>query len=582
MNFHVAHQERDLQIFKEQVNLLYQQTRSETKSNPIPPLIIALFFYDSIGLLFLSFWLITIEIAIFSKTYFLSVFDRYKDREDRWVLNITIANTLHCLIGSFLFLAFDLNQHYAMAVVFSGILLILSSIMAHILASVPNVYILPCLAIHLPVAARCFFTDAPGFTLIGICYLIGAVQFIWLNRNTCKTISESIRLRFENNDLITELEQKKQLAEQANELKTKFLASASHDLRQPLHTMNLFLELLGHETIKPEQRGYLDKVTASSESLTRMLNTLLDISKMDANTIEVRNEHFHLDGVVKTLVEEFMPLAAQKKLTIRTEGLTNAVVFSDRILVERVLRNLIDNAVKYTLRGEVMLAYRKNGEFYTLIVSDTGPGIPESEQQKVFEEFYQLNNPQRDRRLGLGLGLSIVRRLCAILGTEIVLNSAESHGSKWSFNIPCGEVSLIDETPAKIQSLTNALNILVIDDEVDILVGMADLLTTWGNTVETAQTIDNAVVLIQSGTFVPAVLICDYRLRDYKTGLDAIDVIRETLKDAIPAIVLTGDTTPEVVELCKRNRLPLLYKPIKPAKLLSALNNALNSYCESS
>lgn len=569
--------ERQRQIFSEQVKLLFEQTKTGSKINFIPPLIIALIVSRVVDTTILVPWLVSIQAASLIKLYLVSDYAATLRRDEkRWVNSIIVTDVLYCAIGSALFVAIDIDKNFLISVVGSGVLLILSSSMAQILASVSRAYVFPCLAIHLPVAAKSFLVDMPEFDLLGVCYLIGAVQFIGLSRNIYKTILESIELRFEKSDLIAELDKKRVDAEQANRAKTQFLAAASHDLRQPLHTMSLFIEILNQELTQSDHAALLDKIAASSESLTNMLNTLLDISKLDANTVEVNPIHLKLDALVSSVVNDFVPLATQKGISITMDVAENTYVYTDLLYLERILRNLVGNAVKFCNQGGVIVScVVEVGGRYTLSISDTGIGIPEHALDKVFDEYYQVNNPERDRKLGLGLGLSIVKRLCQLLGTEIRLKSIEHKGTVATLLLPAGDSALIK--PARepiVQNVLKNLQVLVVDDQKDILLAMRLLLERWGCATLIAQSLEESLSRMEMESFTPDIIISDYRLREKENGFHVIDVIRNKLQNQqMPAILLTGDTTPEVVDYCRQAGLLLIYKPIKPAKLHKALQH---------
>ncbi|MDO9465732.1 MAG: HAMP domain-containing sensor histidine kinase, partial [Thiobacillus sp.] len=271
-----------------------------------------------------------------------------------------------------------------------------------------------------------------------------------------------------------DLAAKKTMAERANQAKSRFFAAASHDLRQPLHALSLFVAALKTRNQQPETQTLIDNIEASTAAMELLFNALLDISRLDAGAIEAHPVHFSLQKILNDLDHQFSPLAAEKLLRLRFRP-CNVTLYSDPFLIERILANLIANAIRYTDDGGVLVACRRRGRMVRLSVVDTGRGIPSDQQESVFHEFVQLHNPARDRSKGLGLGLAIVSRLGRLLGHRVDLRSRPGHGSMFSIDVPCGDAALIQppapaSTPGQIPD--DAL-VLLVDDESAILRGMA-------------------------------------------------------------------------------------------------------------
>lgn len=434
------------------------------------------------------------------------------------------------------------------------------------------------------ISYRLFSFDDRMFTAVGFLTLMFLFANLVFARTINRSIVETIKLRFKNDDLLEKFKQQKeradlarQKAEQASIAKSRFLAAASHDLRQPLHALSLFIDALKDTNTEAGRSRIFPKIDTSLEALRKLFDALLDVSRLDAKVVKPESTHFDLSKLLITLKEEFESAANNKKIEIRVHS-NKAVVFSDRLLLERVLRNLVSNAIRYTRSGSVLLSTRLRGEEILLQVWDTGVGIPPESRSEVFVEFQQLHNKHRDREQGLGLGLALVRRICDLLGHSLSLDSRLDIGSVFSIRVPQGEPSLIIDK--KVESVSHSWDldgckVLVIDDEREILQAMKTLLTKWGCHVFTADSLPAAIAILKAGDIKPELILSDLRLRDDSTGIEALDGIREYLGFSIPGILITGDTDPERIKLVKQSDYELLQKPVRPAHLRSVINHHL-------
>ena len=366
----------------------------------------------------------------------------------------------------------------------------------------------------------------------------------------------------------------KHQAEDANLAKSKFLAAASHDLRQPIHAQGLFLDVLSHTELTGQQRKLLANISATSDASADMLNTLLNFSRVEAGVIETQVQSFRMQPLLNKIEREFEQQADANGLAYRSRE-TNLVVQSDPALIELILRNLVSNAIRYTERGGLLVACRKRGDQAVLEVWDTGIGITPAHQQEVFREFHQLGNPERDRRKGLGLGLAIVQGLARTLGHRLTLASTLHRGSVFRLSLPLATTALPVARMAVKQGVAQLFNlrVLVIDDDETVLAGMLHLLRGWGCECEVAESIEGALVL--ACAHAPDLVISDYRLREQRTGLEAIAALRALLGDALPALLITGDTAPDRLREALASGIPLLHKPVSPEQLRHGLVMAL-------
>ena len=388
---------------------------------------------------------------------------------------------------------------------------------------------------------------------------------------------ESFALRFENLDVLEKLKEQKLIAENANIAKSKFLAATSHDLRQPLHALGFFIDAL---KATPDNKSELfSKIDSSMSSLEGLFDSLLDISRLDAGVIPVSLQDFSLQTIFENLKNEFEEDATQNKLLLDFERCHN-VVHSDPDLLKRLLGNLISNAIRYTEQGKINVEVNTKGADCLISVSDTGIGISAKNLKHVFDEFHQINNPERDRRKGLGLGLAIVKKLAKLLGAKLSVRSEVEKGSRFAIQIPKGDPKNIESQPEKRTYQNRELfnrKILLIDDEIDIRKAMEYSLSNWGCEVVCCESELDAINKIESLAFDYELIISDLRLRENKNGIDAIQSIFKKTGKITPAMLVSGDTTPQSITDAQKSGFRLLHKPLKPAELRLNLINLLEN-----
>jgi two-component system, sensor histidine kinase len=395
------------------------------------------------------------------------------------------------------------------------------------------------------------------------------------------SIDEFISLRFENSGLIEELRRRKEAAEQANIAKSRFLAAASHDLRQPLHALGLFVQALEESPLANRERQVIGNIRHSVDAMEELFNALLDISRLDAGVVQPCVSTIPLATVFDRVRFEFAPVARQKRVSL-TVMKTSAHVVSDPSLLARIVRNLLANAVRYTDRGGVVLGCRRRGKTVRIEVWDTGRGIPPERHSEIFREFYQLENPERDRRKGLGLGLAIVERLSRLLDHPVELRSTVGKGSMFAITVPLGAAEdyiPIETGPdtAGVFDLSGSL-VLVIDDEGAVQEGMAALLRKWQCEVLTAGSGKEMLQQLVTVQRLPDLIICDYRLRAGENGIEVVEMLRNEFNVDIPAVLVTGDTAPDRLRDAEASGLPILHKPLNPARLRTLIANLLREH----
>ena len=409
-----------------------------------------------------------------------------------------------------------------------------------------------------------------------------------------RTFEQSQRRRFENELLVGALLERKrdaeasrQVAEQANQAKSKFLATASHDLRQPLQALRLFSDALQDTAREKETVRLAGQIGKSVNALVDMFDDLLDVSRLDAGIVEPRKQHFMLGSLFDRIYSDFAPLAQAKGLSIQLpvcngkewgpQNICNVVIHSDPFLLERMLRNLISNAIRYTDTGGVVVRCTCMMGKVGLEVADTGIGIRADTLPHIFEEYYQADNPHRDRRKGLGLGLSIVRRIESLLECKVRVSSQPGAGSVFSFEVPIGNSENLAQ-PFVITHSQYDLNgrvVALVEDDPDIREVTTDLMQQWGCKVIAGEYAEDVMRKLDIAELRPDLLVCDFRLPYGMTAIHVIKRMRELWGEGLPAVVLTGDTASETLQEIHDSDAILLHKPIAPIRLRAMMHFAL-------
>ncbi len=451
-----------------------------------------------------------------------------------------------------------------------------------LLSPVLPVFIVFAVAELSAMASKVWLLGDPAYNALGVAGIFYIATLIGQARNSAIAARTAIELRFDKSELVVQLLAEKAIAEQARceaeeayAAKSKFLAAASHDLRQPIHAQGLFLDVLSHTELSNRQRKLLGHVCAASDASAEMLNTLLDFSRIEAGVIEPQMRAFRMQPLLNKIEREFEQQADAKGLAYRSRE-TELVVDSDPALIEMILRNLVSNAIRYTARGGLLVTCRKRGVHALLEVRDTGIGIASSQQREVFREFHQLGNPERDRRKGLGLGLAIVNGLARRLDHKLSLISTPQRGSVFRLLIPIASMLPVEERGVeRLKMQTLQARVLVVEDDAAVRAGMLHLLRDWGCECEAVDSIEEALEVAR--TLKPDAVISDYRLREQSTGLEAIAALRKVLGDSLPALLITGDTAPNRLREAQAGGIPLLHKPVSPDQLYHGLVKALQT-----
>jgi signal transduction histidine kinase len=422
----------------------------------------------------------------------------------------------------------------------------------------------------------------------------GVVAGLWGHRMAAslnRSMVQSMTLSLRNENLVAALEARsarlreqtaiaedaRRLAEQAERAKTRFLAAASHDLRQPMHAISLLVGALRPRSSGAE-REIMARLERSVEVMDGLFNAILDLSKLDSGAMKPEIAEVPLRAILEPLELHFAPEAAAKNLALGVFA-SRAVVKTDAALLERALRNLISNAIKYTREGRVLVGCRRRGERLLIAVWDTGVGITADHLDQVFEEYFQVDGSPRDRSQGLGLGLSIVRRLARLLGSEIEVSSVPGAGSRFGLELPLASYRRVDTEsraaePGRCAALEGKF-ILVVDDEADARFGTEALLREWGCHSASAGSLEELAATLERELRFPDAVIADYRIGERETGLEAISAVRAYTGEDTPALIVTGAEFLEAEARAAIAVFPVVRKPVAIEQLRRHLLAAL-------
>ena len=384
-----------------------------------------------------------------------------------------------------------------------------------------------------------------------------------------------LAVRFHNEDLVGQLRSQVDVAARANEEKTRFVASAAHDLRQPLHALGMFCATLEQRLQNTPDRPLVRNMLTAIESLEESFGAMLDISRLDAGIVQAAPQTFPIRDVFRRLYQQFGGDAEARDLALRFRA-TRRIVSSDPLLLERILANLVQNALRYTRRGGVLVAARRHATGVALEVWDTGPGIPTDKLEMIFREFYQIDNPERDRSRGLGMGLAIVQRLCHLLQHPLEVRSREGRGSVFRLVVPEGDVNALavsKEAETLPPRKTGTITVLLIDDERAIREATRELLRPMQVNVVVAATIAEAAACAEKSTERIDMILSDWRLRGKENGLEAVRAVRAISGEGTPAVLITGETSPELLKQAHEAGLVVLHKPLQPRQLIRLIKH---------
>lgn len=404
----------------------------------------------------------------------------------------------------------------------------------------------------------------PGGTL-GLVIAIAGGAYCLALFSISRRVFELFRQSFE---MRSQLAAALSAAEQADGAKTRFLAAASHDLRQPIHSLSLFSAALGMQPLDAKAADIAQNIDGAVKTLASQLDALLDISKLDAGVVPVNPRRCDLGELLRRLQTELQTTALEKNIELAFEGPGHAYALTDPVLLERIVRNLVTNAIAHNADCRIGLLMEPRGQYWSISIVDDGCGIPLADQGKIFEEFYQVDNPARDRNNGLGLGLAIVARLSRLLELDLDFESEPGRGTRFSLLLPAESAAEPADSPAPACDAMENLRVLVIDDEQSVRDGMKLLLDTMGCSVATAGDTEAALALARECK--PDIALVDLRLRGEEDGLETIERLQHIVP-GMPAIIITGDTAPDRLQKVQAAGIPVLHKPVLADTLKQAI-----------
>lgn len=392
----------------------------------------------------------------------------------------------------------------------------------------------------------------------------------------CHALRASIEVRLRNAELVEELRAQKKAADEANVAKSRFLAVASHDLRQPLHSLELFVQALEDTPLPAHAQQLVGNVRRSVDSMEELFDGLLDISRLDAGVVRAREEVMALAELFERLSFEYATIAQRKGLRLRVMK-TSLCVRSDPTLLARILRNLVANAVRYTDRGRVTVGCRRRGDRVSIEVWDTGPGIPAEKCAEIFQEFTQLGNPDRDRRKGLGLGLAIVERLAKLLGHSVLLRSRVGKGSVFAVSVARGQMEAIPEPARRIAGhfdLRGRL-LLLIQGKPVVQEELTELLRSWNCEVVAAASLTQMTAMLRELPRAPDLIIAEHEAHG-DSGVAGVELLRNEFNFEVPALLVGLTAESAGASADTRGGLPILYWPCNAGRLRTLVSNLLH------
>jgi len=580
---------REMQVRAELVSTIYQHIPRSTAGVLVGAATVVWGLWSEVRHDTLLLWLAAIGAIMAWRIALYRAFPKNSPAADAvayWERTWTISTGVHGSIwgSSALFMYVpDSPAHEALLLV--ALFAISTAAVPLVVRHLPSLYTF-VLCVLVPIMVRLAFDgDDTQIALLTISALVMYGIFVF-GTELHETITESVRRRYQNIELIEQLtdqtakaEAARKDADEANRMKSRFLAAASHDLRQPMHALGLFSDSLRRRIRDPEERALADRICQSAESIEQTFDALMDISRLDAGVVQANIGPYSLQTILDNVARDCAAEAQSKGIKLRTRS-TALAVRSDGVLLERIVRNLAANAVRYTERGGVLISCRTRSDTVSIEVWDTGIGIASDKHQRIFDEFYQA--AERDRREGLGLGLAIVKRLARLLNAELTLRSEPGLGSVFKLRLPRSappaSAPVNDPVASKrtLSALADAV-VLVIDDDPRVLDAMTQTIVSWGMRAVPARSLDEALYRLPECGRYPDAIVSDFRLSERDTGIAAVTRIRHELGIDVPAMIVTGDIAPKSLRLIQDSGLPCLSKPVTAERLLQALGGLITT-----
>lgn len=581
----------------ELVRLLYRQSNAVLAANFVIPLPVIAILRDSVPMAVLLAW--TGAIYLLTALRIAHSIHFFRQRGPivpaRWAGSFMVMSWLSALLWGLVGSSWLLPEQPAL-VAFACVVLAgmsggaVPSLSAHRPTAIGTI-----VAMLAPFALYCVVHAGTVYRIYLLFTLCLLAVNLYYSRNTHRTLRESVRLRFENLALIGELKHERDRATEADLAKTRFLAAASHDLRQPVYALGLLtatLAGLARRTDVPAAQAaqIAGRLEGTLDKIGTMLDGLLDASRLDAGLMPVRRQPLWLGTWLVDMGDEYAQLAREQGGQLRVRG-ADVWIDTDPTLLHRIIDNLLSNALRYAPGARVLVGCRRRAGAVEIQVIDQGPGIPEAEQARIFDEFTQLPDARRPDGQGLGLGLAIVRRLAALLDHRVAVRSTPGRGTVFAVTVPLAAMpaqrpdavagrgeSIATPAGAHAHAQAQAIGIVLIDDDAGIRSALGGLLALWGHPVYAGATVDD---VLAAHAAAPAdarapvgLILADYRLGNGVTGIDAVAALRRALGTDAPAVLVTGDTAPDRLHALHASGLRVLHKPIAAERLRELIAEA--------
>lgn len=567
----MANEINNVYLLREKSAHITKAARSATVANLLAPMLCIPMFKDEVQPLNLAIWLGYMFIAVFIRTWMIFQLAHEAAKIIDPERNLKIMTYAVGIVGfgwglGWVLMAPDLLMVNRMIYVYMTTAAMISSMFAY------SVNTATFFAFTLPIMIPSLSTVLWSVGIFPWPFTVGLASLyivvLSIAKNFAKTFDDSLRLRFRNEHLYQELAAERDQSIAANVAKSKFIAVASHDLRQPMHAVNVYLELFNLDNLPTVEKKSLSKIKSSITTLNAMFDSLLNISKLDADVMQVNHRVFRLDDLATTIRDLTEAKAISKGLIFNVTH-TDLLVRGDKLLLQQIISNLVSNAIQYTENGQVDVRFESEHDCLTIEVSDTGCGIAESEQQHIFNQFYRADKT-RAMHDGLGLGLSIVQRLCNLIGADIRVISTPERGTKFiittSFPISANAENIhpAQQVVQKTQGSHRPLQgkyIAVIEDNPIIVEAYRQTLANKGAYVEVLSEYPGELALQLATIDRIDCILSDYRLSQ-TTGDVLIQKLRDNYNEEIPAIIVTADTSPSHINLFAQLNVQVLHKPI--------------------
>ncbi|NQZ33437.1 MAG: response regulator [Oceanospirillaceae bacterium] len=563
-----------------QLETMYPQVKFLFMGVAALTLVIVNIFWDKVELITLISWASISTLLIIIRAFFL-IYSKNNLNLNNARMHASLF-ALGSLISGFIwasasFIFLDINNTISLIVIVTLLMGSTAGALVTLSAYLPAFYGYS-ISVLIPLAWLLIDQPRSEIAQIGYLVVIYLMALIGYSHAVNRNLKQFIALRFNNQVLLKDLTKQRDIAEQANIEKSRYLAATSHDLRQPLHALQLYLGNLETLDNTSQQQLLITKSITAGTTLNKLLSALMDVSRLDSGEVALNMQSVALEDIIGEIAQEFQPKAELHDIQFLVTPLA-VNVFSDPLLLGRCIRNLVDNAFAHANAQKIIINTSLEAQNLVKIsINDNGIGIKESEKDSVFSEFYQLKNPERDRNKGLGLGLAIVKKLTKLMGHELQLTCAEGQGSQFSITLAASDLLPSSKLIPAENLDVSGLFVVMVDDDPDICEGMSLTLKRWGCEViicnDTQQLIDE---LNRLNYTAPDIIIADYRLRENLTGVETIKQVRALFNQEIPAILMSGDTGETVIKESAGIKCLYQQKPVSVPDLKQLIVQMTNS-----